>query len=82
MLAGVIAQAGSPKVERVDYGAMQTGDLFGLEALREGDGRELGSVQDFVGVGIANATEDVGISKGALQRVILACEGAGEVGFS
>jgi hypothetical protein len=37
--------------------------LFGIQFVRQGDGRELGRVQDFIGIGIANPAHQPGVGE-------------------
>ena len=52
--------------------------FFCCEFLSQGDGRELGCVQDFVGVGVADAADDAGVGEGALEGAVFLGEGAAE----
>ncbi len=45
--------------------------LFGLELVRERDGREPGGVENLVGVGVAHAADEARIGEGALEGAVL-----------
>ena len=49
--------------------------LFGREFAGLREGRELGGVEDLVGVGVAYAGEDAWVSEGALEGTVLGGEG-------
>ena len=60
---------------------MTPGDYTGPERRRGGpDRREPGAMKDFVGVGIADAAEDVWIGERALQGVVFRLERPAERG--
>jgi hypothetical protein len=46
----------------------------------ERDGRELGGVQDLVGVGVADAADEARIGEGALEGAVFRGEGGAEAG--
>jgi len=60
----------SPLCEAGSNGFEKALDLWDGELLRERERREFGFPENFVGVGVANAAEEAGISEGALESVI------------
>ena len=67
---GLRAQAINPAREAGADGFEEALDLCDRELLREGKRREFGFPKDFVGVGVADAAEDVGVGEGAFESVI------------
>lgn len=59
-----------PIVEDGEYGRVEAIDFGVGELLCEVEGREAGVVEDFVGVGVADAAEELGIGEGALEGVV------------
>jgi hypothetical protein len=68
------AQPVDPESKRGARGGEEALPLFGLQLVRQRDGREPGRVQDLVGIGIADAADKPGIGEGALQGAILGSE--------
>ena len=46
----------------------------------ESDGRELGGVEDFIGVGVADTADETGVSEGALEGAVFGGESGSETG--
>ncbi len=67
-----------PAVQRGARCLVQARDLLGRQRPRQLQGRQPGGVQDLVGIGVADAAEEVRVGEGALERVILAVERRGE----
>src|SRR5207248_2360633 len=82
VLAGFGAQANRPLVEDRACSAVQPGDLLGRKLLRQYERRQLRTVQDLVGVSVADAAEQPRIGERALERVILAQQTLTERGQS
>ena len=61
-----IGEIGNAVLDRV----IEPLELFWSHALRQQNGRELGVKKNFIGIGIADAAEQVRISQRALERVI------------
>ncbi len=55
-----------PLSERGARGGEKALPFFGLELVGLGDGRELGGVENLVGVGVADAADEARIGEGAL----------------
>src|SRR5690606_21318094 len=72
--AGAGAEARGPLLEHRPGRLEQTRHLFVVQLLREAHRRHLRSVQDLVGVGVADAAEEARIGQRALERVVLAAE--------
>ena len=73
---GFGAESGDPVFEGVARGGVESlRFLPGVSLLGEDDGRELGGVEDFVGVGVADAAEEARVGEGALEGVVFVGEG-------
>src|ERR1019366_10247056 len=55
-------------------GSKEAIPLVRLELVSERDGRELGCMQNFVGVGVADAADETRISEGTLESAVLKSE--------
>jgi hypothetical protein len=82
LAGGFGAEAIGPLPEAGAYGFEEALDFGDGEFLRERERRELGFPEDFVGVGIADAAEEAGISEGALESVVGREERGGELLWS
>jgi len=60
-------------------GRVEATQVFGRELSRLRERRELGGVEDLIGVGVADAGEDARVGEGALKCVIFGNEGLPEV---
>ena len=63
-----------PKLERGPRRLIEALPLLVLEFLRQREWREHRGVQNFIGVGIADAAQRMRIGKGALKRMVLTCK--------
>src|SRR5438093_6210856 len=77
-VARLRAQAFGPFLQRGSRGGEEASALVVVELARQLDRREAGSVQDLVGVSVADAGEQAGVGERALQGVILARQGGAE----
>ena len=64
------AQAPGPVRQGFAGGREEALDLGGLQLSGHGDRREPRALQDLVGIGIADAAEQLGVAQGALQGVV------------
>ena len=72
-VAGLAAQALGPVVQRLRASRRTAVAISAWSSsLRQRQRRQAGGVQDLVGVGVADAVEQLRIGEGALERVILA----------
>jgi hypothetical protein len=77
-LLGFSAEAVDPESESGAGGGEEAVPVFGLKFGGKREGRELGCVEDFVGVGIADAADETGIGKGALEGAVFGGESGAE----
>ena len=70
-ISGFGLQPAYPLSQRGARGGEEALPFFGLELVGLGDGRELGRVQNLVGVGVAYAADEARIGEGALERAVL-----------
>ena len=70
LAGGLRSQAISPAREAGADGFEQAHDFRERELLGERERREFGFPKDFVGVGVADTAEDVGVGEGAFESVI------------
>jgi hypothetical protein len=78
-LGGFGVEAVDPELEGFAGCGVETlplvvGEFVGLQ-----DGRELGGVEDLVGVGVADAAEDAWVGEGSLEGAVFCGEGCAEV---
>ena len=76
---GFCFEAGYPEIERVAGGGVEALPLVGSQLVGLEDGREVGGVEDLVGVGVADAGEDAGVGEGSLEGAVFCGEGGAEV---
>ena len=67
-----------PELQRLPGRSKESLPLFGRELVRQHNGRELGSVQDLVGISVADAAQQTRISQRPLQRMIFRREHGAE----
>jgi hypothetical protein len=79
-LLGFSAETVDPESEGGAGGGEEAVPVFGLEFGSEREGRELGGVEDFVGVGVADTADEAGIGESALEGAVFSREGGAEAG--
>jgi hypothetical protein len=77
-LLGFGVETVDPESKSGAGGCEEAVPLFGLELVGEGDGRELGGVEDFVGIGVADAADEAGIGEGSLECAVFGIQGGAE----
>jgi len=75
---GFGAEAVEPELQGLAGGGEEALPLAVGELAGKRDGRELGGVQDFIGVGVADAAEQVLIGERALEGAVFGGEGGAE----
>ena len=70
-VTGLGSQSSEPSAEDRLRRLEEPDDVGGVEAARPRQRRQPGAVQDLVGVGVADAAEEMRIGEGPLQRVVL-----------
>ncbi len=76
--AVLFTQSRRPHRQRFSGGRPQPGHVVWLQAGRQREWRESRGVEDFVGIGVADAAQEPRICECPCEGVVLACEGFGE----
>lgn len=76
--AGFLAQPIGPCSECAAHGVEQLCHFFIQEFSGHSDRRQACAVQNFVGIGVSNAAEDMRVGQGALQSVVFRFQFRGE----
>src|SRR5438270_6149332 len=68
------AETIDPELNGIAGGGVQSFPFLWLQLVSLGDGRELRSVQNLIGIGVADTAEDARVGQRTLERAIFGCQ--------